>query len=381
LGEGPTINTIAARAGVSIASVSRVLNGLPTRQETVRKVMAAADELGYVRNAVARSLKSRRTHQVAFAMADVGNPAYLEMLRQIQPVLKAAGYRLVLHSTDAVAADEIDVLHSLGEHYVDGLIMSPLRVTETHLRMLSAARAPVVIIGSVPEGTPVDNVRADSRTGVRLAIDHLHALGRRRIGLVNGPLDTVPGAARGAAYREALAACGLPYEEELVEIGDFYREEGARAVARLLGRVAGVDALMCANDLIALGALDVLRASGRRVPEDVAVVGMDDTDLAAASWPSLTSVSLGSAERGKAAAELLLDRLRNGDREPRLVTVPPALVVRASTAGEPRGAANRTAGRTEVKGAGRTEAKGAGRTEVKGAGRTGAKGEMEGGEA
>ncbi|MET7467010.1 LacI family DNA-binding transcriptional regulator [Nonomuraea sp. NPDC005501] len=335
MAQGPTITTIAERAGVSIASVSRVLNGLPTRQETVRKVMAAAEELGYVRNAVARSLKSRRTHQVAFAMADVGNPAYLAMLREIQPVLKAAGYRLVLHSTGAVVADEIDVLHSLGERYVDGMIMVPLRVTEAHLQMLAAARAPVVVIGSVPEGTPVDNVRADSRTGVRLAVDHLHGLGRRRIALVNGPTDTVPGAARGAAYREALAELGLPYDEDLVEIGDFYRAEGARAVAALLNRVGDVDALLCANDLIALGALDVLRAAGRRVPEDVAVVGMDDTDLAAASWPSLTSVSLGSAERGRAAAELLLDRLQEGEHEPRVVTVPPRLVVRASTTPEP----------------------------------------------
>ncbi len=333
MADGPTITTIAERAGVSIASVSRVLNGLPTRQETVRKVMAAADELGYVRNAVARSLKSRRTHQVAFAMADVGNPAYLAMLRQIQPVLKAAGYRIVLHSTDAVVDDEIDVLHSLGERYVDGLIMSPLRVTGRHLQMLATARAPVVIIGSVPEGTRVDNVRADSRTGVKLAIDHLYALGRRRIGMVNGPPDTVPGAARGAAYIEALEACDLPYDESFVQIGAFYRAEGGRAVAALLDRVPDLDALMCANDLIALGALDVLRAAGRRVPEDVAVVGMDDTDLAAASWPSLTSVSLGSAERGRAAAELLLDRLTNGDREPRVVTVPPHLVVRASTTG------------------------------------------------
>jgi LacI family transcriptional regulator len=189
----------------------------------------------------------------------------------------------------------------------------------------------------VPEGTRVDNVRADSRTGVRLAIDHQYALGRRRIAMVNGPLDTVPGAARGAAYREALQDLGLPYDENLVQIGDFYRAEGGRAVAELLARVPDVDALMCANDLIALGALDVLRAAGRRVPEDVAVVGMDDTDLAAASWPSLTSVSLGSAERGKAAAELLLERLQGGDREPRLVTVPPELVIRASTAGEPSG--------------------------------------------
>lgn len=344
MAQGPTITTIAKRAGVSIASVSRVLNGLPTRQDTVSKVMAAAEELGYVRNAVARSLKSSRTHQVAFAMADVGNPAYLAMLREIQPVLKAAGYRLVLHSTGADVADEIGVLHSLGERYVDGLIMVPLRVTDAHLRMLAAARAPVVVIGSVPEGTPVDNVRADSRTGVRLALDHLHALGRRRIGLVNGPPDTVPGAARGAGYIEALAALGLPYDEELVEIGDFYRADGRRAVAALLDRRPDIDALMCANDLIALGALDVLRAAGRRVPQDVAVVGMDDTDLAAASWPALTSVSLGSAERGRAAAELLLDRLEDGDVAPRLVTVPPRLEVRASTAGEqapPSGDADR----------------------------------------
>ncbi|MEV0586416.1 LacI family DNA-binding transcriptional regulator [Nonomuraea sp. NPDC050310] len=333
MADGPTINTIAERAGVSIASVSRVLNGLPTRPDTERKVMKAADELGYVRNAVARSLKSRRTHQIAFAMADIGNPVYLAMVRQIQPVLKAAGYRLVLHSTDAVVADEIDVLHSLGERYVDGLIMCPIRVTDDHLKMIAAARAPVVIIGLVPDGTQVDNVRADSRAGVRLAVHHLHSLGRRRIGFLNGPLDTVPGAAREAAYREALDELGLPYEESLVQIGDFYREAGAGAARELLARSPGVDALMCANDLIALGALDVLRASGRRVPEDVAVVGMDDTDLAAASWPTLTSVSLGSAERGRAAAELLLARLEEGDRTPSVVTVEPRLVIRESTGG------------------------------------------------
>ncbi|MER5623384.1 LacI family DNA-binding transcriptional regulator [Streptosporangium sp. NPDC002544] len=334
MSDGPTITTIAERAGVSIASVSRVLNGLPTRENTVRRVLSAAEELGYVPNSVARSLKSRRTNQVAFAMADIGNPVYLAMIREIQPVLKAAGYRLVLHSTDADVADEIDVLRSLGERYVDGLIMIPLRVSEAHLKAIEAARAPVVIIGSVPDGTRVDNIRTDSRTGVRLALDHLHSLGRRRIGFVNGPLDTVPGSARSTAYAEALSALGLPYDENLVEIGDFYRAEGAAAVSRLLARAPDLDAIMCANDLIALGALEVLRRNGRRVPEDVAVAGMDDIDMAAAAWPALTSVSLGSAERGRAAAELLLDRLGNGEREPRVVTVPPRLVVRASTTGE-----------------------------------------------
>ena len=165
MSDGPTITTIAQRAGVSIASVSRVLNGLPTRARPSaagdgrRRRARLRAELG------GRSLKSRRSNQVAFAMADIGNPMYVAMMREIQPVLKAAGYRLVLHSTDADAADEIDVLRGLGERYVDGLIMSPLRVTGRHLKMFAAARAPMVIIGSVPEGTPVDNVRADSRTG------------------------------------------------------------------------------------------------------------------------------------------------------------------------------------------------------------------------
>jgi LacI family transcriptional regulator len=330
--QGPTITTIAERAGVSIASVSRVLNGLPTSEATVRRVRIAADELGYVPNSVARSLKSSRTNQVAFAMADIGNPTYVAMVRAMQPVLKDAGFRLVLHSTDADIDDEMDVLRRLGERYADGLIISPLRVTERHLEAFAEARAPVVVIGSVPDGTPVDNVRADSRTGLRLALDHLYALGRRRIGFINGPLDTVPGAARARAYKDALAALGLRHDPDLVEIGDFYREEGAAATRRLLARTLP-DALMCANDLIALGALDVLRAEGLKVPDDMAVVGTDDTDLAPVAWPPLTSVALGSAERGRRAAELMLDRLADGGAEPRVVTVEPRLVVRGSTGG------------------------------------------------
>jgi LacI family transcriptional regulator len=328
--QGPTITTIAERAGVSIASVSRVLNGLPTSEATVRAVRVAAEELGYVPNSVARSLKSSRTNQVAFAMADIGNPTYVAMVRAMQPVLKDAGFRLILHSTDADIDDELDVLRRLGERYADGLIISPIRVTERHLEAFAEARAPVVVIGSVPDGTPVDNVRADSRTGIRLALDHLYALGRRRIGFVNGPLDTVPGAARARAYADALTELGLPHDPALIEIGDFYRADGAAATRRLLARTRP-DALMCANDLIALGALDVLRAEGLRVPEDIAVVGTDDTDLAPVAWPALTSVALGSAERGRRAAELMLDRLADGDAEPRVVTVEPRLVVRGST--------------------------------------------------
>ncbi|GAA4213491.1 LacI family DNA-binding transcriptional regulator [Actinocatenispora rupis] len=331
--DGPTIVTIAERAGVSIASVSRVLNGQSARPETTERVLAAADALGYVPNAVARSLKSRRTNHIAFAMADIGNPVYLAMVREIQQVLRAAGYRLVLHSTDADVDDELEVLRGLGQRYVDGLILCPLRVTSGHLAELTRAPVPVVVIGSVPDGQPVDSVRADSRTGVSLAVRHLYEQGRRRIGFVNGPVDTVPGAARDAGFRAALAEVGLAYEESRVEIGDFYVEGGARAADRLLAR-ADVDALLCANDLMAVGALRTLREHGRDVPADVAVVGMDDTDLATTTWPPLTSVGLGSAERGRRAAELLIDRITGATARagsPRQILVRPRLAVRGSS--------------------------------------------------
>jgi DNA-binding LacI/PurR family transcriptional regulator len=335
-GGQPTIVSIAARAGVSIASVSRVLNGQAARRDTVERVQRAAEELGYVPNAVARSLKDGRTRQLTFAMPDIGNPVYVAMVRAIQAVTKAAGYRLLLHSTDAVAEDELAVLRSLGDRTSDGLIICPIRITDDHVRALTTAAGPVVVIGSLPAGVPVDSVRADSVAGAAIAVRHLHATGRRRIAFINGPPDTVPGHNRDRGYRAALAERGLPYEAGLVVHTDFGIESGTAAAGRLLRAPAPLpDAIFCANDQLALGAAHALLARGLRIPEDIAVVGMDDSALAQAGWPPLTSVDLGSSERGQRAAELLLDHLRRPDEEPvpapRTTTAPPRLVVRAST--------------------------------------------------
>ncbi|WP_420033148.1 LacI family DNA-binding transcriptional regulator [Streptomyces sp. cg28] len=331
----PTIVSIAERAGVSIASVSRVLNGVGARRDTVLKVERAAAELGYVPNAVARSLKGGRTRQLTFAMPDIGNPVYVAMVRAIQTVAKAAGYRLLLHSTDAVVDDELAVLRSLGDRTSDGLIICPIRITDAHIEALRTAAGPVVVIGSLPDGVPVDSVRADSVAGAALAVRHLHDTGRRRIAFVNGPADTVPGRNRDEGYRAALADCGLVYDPELVVHTDFGIESGAEAADRLLAE-GRPDAVFCANDQLALGAARALHARGLRIPEDVAVAGMDDSMLAQAGWPPLTSVDLGSTERGRRAAELLLHRLDTAEpvadsATPRSTTAPPRLVVRAST--------------------------------------------------
>jgi LacI family transcriptional regulator len=326
----PTITTVAKLANVSVASASRALNGIRTTPDVLAKVTKAAEAVGYVPNAAARSLRSRRTGQIAFAMPDVANPVYTTMVRSIQDVARAGGTRLMLHSTGADVEDELEIGHDLRRRYADGLILCSLHLTAAHVAALRTAAAPVVVIGRPAKDAAVDIVRANSRKGAAEAVRHLHAAGRRRIALLNGPQHTSPGGSRRLGYLDALRACGLERDDDLCEVADdFMVEPGRRAAERLLARVRP-DAIFCANDLLAAGALAALRDANFRVPEDVAVVGMDNSALAEHTWPPLTTVDLGSAERARIAAELLLQRIERPSRRTRTVGVEPRLVVRAS---------------------------------------------------
>jgi len=326
----PTLTTVARLANVSVASASRVINGIKTNPETLERVTAAAEAVGYVPNAAARSLRSRHTGQIAFAMPDVANPVYTTMVGSIQQVVRASGSRLILHSTDRDVGDELGFLADLKQRYVDGLILCSLDFTEAHAEAVASAPVPVAVIGRPTKGAKVDTVRPNSRAGAAEAVRHLHAHGRRRIAFVNGPEQTAPGSARKLGYFDALRSCGLDRDDDLVEVADdFMLEPGREAAERLLARTRP-DAIFCANDLIALGALAALRAAGLDVPRDVAVVGMDNTNLSAVTWPPLTTVDLGSAERARIAAELLLLRIDHPNRRLRDVGVEPRLVVRES---------------------------------------------------
>ena len=323
--------TVAELANVSIASASRALNGIRTNPETLARVMAAAEAVGYAPNAAARSLRSRRTGQIAFAMPDVANAVYTDMVSSIQQVARAHGVRLLLHSTDADVADELALLRDLKQRYVDGMILCSIRFSDAHVSAVARDAVPVAVIGAPPKEAKVDAVRANSRRGAAEAIRHLHDVGRRRIAFVNGPETTTPGAARRLGYFDGLRVCRLTRDDALIEVAaDFMVEPGREATERLLER-ARPDAIFCANDLLALGAISALRAVALDVPGDVAVAGMDNTSLASFSWPPLTSVDLGSAERAKLAAELLLQRIDHPTRRPRTVGVEPRLVVRASS--------------------------------------------------
>lgn len=328
----PTITTVARLANVSVASASRVLNGIRTSPATHARVTEAAAAVDYAPNAAARSLRSRRTGQIAFVMPDVANPVYTTMVGSIQEVARSRGWRLMLHSTGADAEDELAMLRDLRHRFVDGMILASLHLTDAHADELRRAAAPVIVIGRPPEGTPVDTVRAYSRKGAAEAVRHLHAGGRRRIAFVNGPGHTAPGASRRQGYLDGLRLCGLPTDDALMEVAeDFMIEPGRSAAERLLAR-ARPDAIFCANDLLAVGALSALREVGHDVPGDVALVGMDDTPLVEVTWPPLTSIDLGSAERARMAAELLLKRIARPSRTTRVLGVEPRLVVRASSA-------------------------------------------------
>ena len=327
----PTITTVARLANVSVASASRALNGIRTNPETLRRVTDAAQAVGYVPNAAARTLRSRRTGQIAFAMPDVANPVYTAMVGSIQAVAREHGLRLMLHSTGADLEDELAMLGDLKHRYVDGLILASLYLTDAHAEELRRTAAPVVLLGRPTKETEVDTVRAHSRKGAAAAVRHLHAGGRRRIAFVNGPQHTVSGSSRRLGYLDGLRVCGLARDDALIEVADdFMIEPGRRATEDLLGR-ADMDAIFCANDLLALGALRALREAAVDVPRQVALVGMDNTVLSEVAWPPLSSVDLGSAERARIAAELLVKRIESRSRKPRVVGVEPRLVVRASS--------------------------------------------------
>lgn len=324
----PTVRTVAQLAGVSIASASRVLNGIGGSAELAARVRAAAEHVGYVPNAIARSLQSQRTGLIGLAVVDISNPVYVLMTRAIEAEIADSGRQLLIHATGARPASETELLRGLARRYVDGLIMSLLEVTDSHLHELSRTAVPVVVVGQMPGDLPVDNVRADSLAGMALGVSHLIERGRTRIALINGPASTVPSADRAEGFHTTLAAHGLRALD--VERGGFTFEGGREATRRLLGRTRP-DAILAANDLAAAGALHAVLSAGLRVPEEVAVVGMDNTAIAELTFPRLTSVDLGAAERGRRAARLLLSRLDDASLPARCERVAPSLVVRDST--------------------------------------------------
>jgi LacI family transcriptional regulator len=327
----PTVTQVAQRAGVSIASVSRVLNGLSTRPATVERVKVAASELGYYPDSAGKALKLGRSLQMAFAVDDVANPVYTQMMRGIEHGLGGSGARLLVSSTGHRTDDVLALVESLSRGFADGLVISPLHSSPKLLERLACAPVPVVVVGDVGANEKLDAVRTDSHRGVSMAFDHLVERGRSRIAFVNGPADTTPGRARLAGFLEASKRHGM--EGPVMEALGFTVAAGEAIWPQMSSRTSArrVDAVIAANDLIALGIARAAMDSGRSIPSSLAVVGVDDIEMASIFRPSLTTVSLGAERRGQLAAAMLLGRLTQPGAPARRGFVAPRLIVRAST--------------------------------------------------
>ena len=331
-----TLDEVARVAGVSRATVSRVVNGSPKVSADVRRsVEKAIDRLGYVPNRAAWSLVTRRSESIAVVITEpahrlFSDPFFPRLIRGVSAALSARDLQLVLLMPD----DDVDERRSvryLTAGHVDGVILVSLHGDDPLPTQLARRNVPLVVLARPPQGVDVNYVDADNRDGARRATAHLAEGGRRKIATITGPRDMVAGIDRLAGYRDGLAEVRLPVDEQLIATGDFTQSGGEQAMEQLLAASPDLDAVFCASDLMAVGALGVLQSAGRRVPEDVAVVGYDDSPIATATRPALTSVRQPIEEMGREMVNLLAENVEHAQRVPRHIVLATELIRRASS--------------------------------------------------
>ncbi len=333
-----TIADVAARAGVSTATVSRVLSGRRRgRSVTRERVLAAVSAIDYRPSDIARSLKRQATRTLGLLVTDIQNPYFPQLVRAIEDQAHAAGYALLLCNGADDPVREAAYLESLAARRVDGLVIAASRLTRRHARALERLRAPTVLVNCESPNGEWPSAMSDNRKGGRLAAEHLMDLGHRHLGLVTvagedaarerelGVRDAMGGAPRGRSLRVVTGPAGVV--------------AGEASVTRLLARYPEVTGIVCYNDALALGVLRGVRAAARRVPHDTSVVGFDDIDLAAFAEPSLTTVRQDIPRLARWAVDRLLEDLRDpaAERPDRFGTLrwPVTLVIRDSTARPP----------------------------------------------
>jgi LacI family transcriptional regulator len=326
---------VARAAGVSKATVSRVLAGIETgcTPATAQLVRDSANRLGYIVNSVAASLRSRQSYTIGLILADVSNPFFGAVASGVEQRLSETGYSLILANSDNSLEAEKALVRVLTEKRVDGLIAAPSAAIGDHLLDVAQRGIKVVLVDSEIPNTDLDCISIDNRKAAQVAITHLLELGHRRIAIVTGPLDAVFDRQRFEGYRETLAKAGVAFDEQLVLRADLTTAGGERAVEKFLALKPRPTALFTSNNMMTLGVLIGLNKSGLRIPDDLSLVGFDDQPWYEVCQPPLTAVSNPAYDMGVTAAGRLLGSMgRRGFRPLPPVLLDCSLVVRKSTA-------------------------------------------------
>ncbi len=333
--ERPTLREVAQAAQVDISTVSRALRpetrGM-VKPETLRRVLATADALGYRANPFARGLKDQKSMTVGMLVPDLGNPLFPPIVRGIEDGLRRQGYMMLLGNTDQDMSREQDLLDVFMQRRVDGLVLATALRSYPLLDTLRDYDVPVVLVNRTTDEARMSMVAADDHQGIGLAVKHLVELGHSRIAFVGAAMSASTGFNRYQYFLAWMQTLGLRVDERSVIFAPWFTKEyGAQAVSDLLDRGAGFTAVVAASDLIALGCYRGLRARGLRVPEDVSVVGYNGSRWCDEFNPALTSIHVPKYDIGTQTARLMLDLLERPGTPPASVLLPTTLQVRDST--------------------------------------------------
>ena len=329
-----TIREVAKVAAVSPTTVSHVINGTRYVSDGIRaRVLSAIKRLGYQHNTLARSLRRGETHSVGLILPDSANPFFATIGRGIEASAFDLGYSVILCNSEGNLRRERHYTEVLTKKQVDGIVFVAAGDHAQSLSILLELRVPFVLIDRDLPHVSADAVLGDNKQGGYLATRHLLGLGHRRIGCISGPSNITPSADRVAGYRQALTEAVLPNDEGLIFQGDFHPMSGRMAALELLDQPKPPTAIFACNDLMAIGVIRAAAELNRRIPEDLAVVGFDDIELATFTEPPLTTVRQPAAEMGRRAVQLLIDRIRNRELPSRREIFPTVLTIRSSCGG------------------------------------------------
>lgn len=331
-----TLRDVAGAAGVSIATVSRVLTGARSSAPATReRVLTAAAELDYRPSGPARALKLRRSRTLGLLVTDIENPYFPEIVRAVEDAAHQRGFAVLLCNATDDPRRELAYINLLLERRVDGIIVAASRVGARHAALLERSPVPVVLVNSEAPRSGLPAITSDNRGGARQAAEHLIKLGHRRIGHITAPRTNAAAGARLRGVRDAMRHAGLEPEQLAVAEGDGHVAGGERAMTELLACKPAPTAVVCYNDLTAIGAIRAVVRAGRSVPGDLSLVGFDDIELAQWTDPPLTTVAQPKQEMGAWAFERLAISDEGSRRQASgnaTVRLPTSLVVRASTA-------------------------------------------------
>jgi len=324
-----TLRKVAERARVSVNTASRAINNKPDiNQETKKRILKVAQELGYVRNDTAVALRTKKTGTIGVVIADNRNPFYAEVLNGMEVAAREKNYHIILTNTQRDYKKEEEAINLLLAKRVDGLLIAPVQDRDDDIKNLIEANIPLVIVGRDFENIEVDAIYNDEVKGGFLATEYLIKKGHKRIALIDGFLYKSPAKGRLEGYKKALKEYGIPFDDALVSVGDIDVKDGYERTKQLFEKELDFTAIFTYNDMMAFGAMQAIKEKGLRIPQDIGLVGYDDIPFCSLMNPALTTIILKKQDLGTESVKLLLSRISSKCRKMKKVILDVKLIMR-----------------------------------------------------